>query len=968
MGNTLVQDVTTGSLMELSPGFVPIGMKEYGGILYIASVNKDGVGELGSIPSPIITWNREDTTYISANAEDLVTEQGGPVESLVRISDRLKTGNKFLIELNLEGTNIVRDEYTYYDSRTYNAWQSEYCYVDLITSPWKKIDHDGVLKKGIYEIQLYSIGDANTQRLDSVESSPQEYYWESSDLQISPYWFVRSEVDKTIDLTRVFEDKSILKSYPKTGSGYLAIRAKLENIEAFKCLPRNQEQDEFLPVTTITEYGLYRSSFLGFKVETQSGIYVSKLSVTVFNETAQINMPIYGMYEDTLVKATSPTINFELQEQYEQSDFLGVRVSELPAEGSDGTMISYLMSSAVKAAYDSDYYAKSSNFVDDKAVVTHPLFYIENTVQDVWYTATVKYYDQFGNQLGTYTMTFNPYVNDVLENIYNANATAQMASQSNSTQTASFSIDVGEAAFSGDTDVPSVWLDSMRKITGDIAKQNVVSKTKTITATSTAVVFPQSTDYLGKFTPTLTDKTISLPVKSVTFAGLIQNSAGTSYFICQDKEIVKSLQRMRYHVKTKKTKYDYSKDGIGMTGNGLAELRKADPLYTPASPYAVQYGGSDNTPPEAAVDLSYYRGIVRLNDPAEQFCVFTSYSEALNQANAFDAKLSETTSGKLQVSFTCTYKVETIDDGVLVVMTGDGPTNTTTYNSRTYFQPKIIFGSKIFTNTFDGSANSYQIASQYTWTCTQNTATGQKTVKLAGVNYGKSGLARKDELTLSLRNYIEATNLVFAGTTPQNYWKLDGTAITVTSSSFSELSYISYEENAELNSNTLEEGVYVLIAYFSGNIDDITTDVIDNHITSGIPQVFNVTTSSTITLKTLTNTKIYSFGLFKVQTKSAKQVQGSKSITQYKDIILPFVESYYENQTYGSETFTNNVGTSTDVIVIPNNPWEVNHIYVEQENTWYPAYYTWDSTHRTAKTIDNCFTTVSGKHIQTLQS
>jgi len=39
MGNTTICDSTTGNIMGLEDGFVPVGMKEYGGILYIASYN-----------------------------------------------------------------------------------------------------------------------------------------------------------------------------------------------------------------------------------------------------------------------------------------------------------------------------------------------------------------------------------------------------------------------------------------------------------------------------------------------------------------------------------------------------------------------------------------------------------------------------------------------------------------------------------------------------------------------------------------------------------------------------------------------------------------------------------------------------------------------------------------------------------------------------------------------------------------
>jgi hypothetical protein len=54
MGNTLIQDSTTGHIMGLSEGFVPVGLKEHGGIMYVVSANKDGVGEIGTIPSPVL--------------------------------------------------------------------------------------------------------------------------------------------------------------------------------------------------------------------------------------------------------------------------------------------------------------------------------------------------------------------------------------------------------------------------------------------------------------------------------------------------------------------------------------------------------------------------------------------------------------------------------------------------------------------------------------------------------------------------------------------------------------------------------------------------------------------------------------------------------------------------------------------------------------------------------------------------
>lgn len=62
MGNTLIKDSITGNIISLSNGFVPLGIKERGGILYIASYNpQTKEGELGTVPSPIIhyTYNNE---------------------------------------------------------------------------------------------------------------------------------------------------------------------------------------------------------------------------------------------------------------------------------------------------------------------------------------------------------------------------------------------------------------------------------------------------------------------------------------------------------------------------------------------------------------------------------------------------------------------------------------------------------------------------------------------------------------------------------------------------------------------------------------------------------------------------------------------------------------------------------------------------------------------------------------------
>jgi hypothetical protein len=97
--------------MGLSEGFVPVGLKEHGGIMYIASVNKDGVGEIGTIPSPILKLDLR-SNNITGLSKTLV-DNAGPVTDLVPITDfKVYPGEKFLPLLDL-------NDYVFSDSLTF---------------------------------------------------------------------------------------------------------------------------------------------------------------------------------------------------------------------------------------------------------------------------------------------------------------------------------------------------------------------------------------------------------------------------------------------------------------------------------------------------------------------------------------------------------------------------------------------------------------------------------------------------------------------------------------------------------------------------------------------------------------------------------------------------------------------------------------------------------------------------------
>ena len=116
--------------MGLRDGFVPLGMKEHGGILYIASYNlSTKQGELGTIPSPVFNYtynsspdlNKYSNPVMSGllptKAESLIRYVGNtlidPVEkynlyteNTFKINDtRFRVGDKFLLSLDIDQIN-----------------------------------------------------------------------------------------------------------------------------------------------------------------------------------------------------------------------------------------------------------------------------------------------------------------------------------------------------------------------------------------------------------------------------------------------------------------------------------------------------------------------------------------------------------------------------------------------------------------------------------------------------------------------------------------------------------------------------------------------------------------------------------------------------------------------------------------------------------------------------------------------
>lgn len=140
MGNTkLIYQQTdddgnkTGDVVDvaLSEGFVPVGMKEHGGILYIASYNKaKNMGEIGTFPSP--EYNTESTLKTLDSNFDLYIDKIVPIFNK---EDYIEAGDCLIdycfLGLNLDLITLSQDDrkiYTYKILNTLNGNDiTKYC-------------------------------------------------------------------------------------------------------------------------------------------------------------------------------------------------------------------------------------------------------------------------------------------------------------------------------------------------------------------------------------------------------------------------------------------------------------------------------------------------------------------------------------------------------------------------------------------------------------------------------------------------------------------------------------------------------------------------------------------------------------------------------------------------------------------------------------------------------------------------
>ena len=371
MGNTKIQDTKTGNIMGLREGFIPVGLKEHGGIMYIASVNKEGVGEIGTIPSPVIRYNQDRPETSTPIPDEITFDSGSIISNTYRLTDvKLKPQEKFLVN--------IPNEYL----------------SDVSTLTQKKY----------YKAKLFSKTDKSIIDISDSASTNAYYMLTGGNSVMSDYWFLNLSDISSLDFDRMIAldgtknqgGENYFIHYPNIAEGYPAIAFEKENILSFDLI-ENHAQNAHYPILLEDENGEYKICIYGFLFSTESFVEVDKMTIKISDEDNEL---ISKEYTLSGAIGTESFVKTSLSQQNAiPREFLIQKNSIDPP-----TWIDYIKS-----------------LPDDEWVRTHPypVALLSLNIGDdcnKWFTITVDYYcSKWNDKIGTYSFRYNPYLIDILK-------------------------------------------------------------------------------------------------------------------------------------------------------------------------------------------------------------------------------------------------------------------------------------------------------------------------------------------------------------------------------------------------------------------------------------------------------------------------------------------------------------------------------------------------------------------------
>lgn len=403
MGNTKVQDAKTGNILGLREGFIPVGVKEHGGIIYIASVNEDGEGEIGTIPSPVITW--DDCRVDTQTTNDLSFYDG--VSQMFKLTDSfLHVGDKFLPVLKDEFESIVKD--TNFTIENDPESRSK----NIISS---------LQQEGIYTCNIYA---KNQNNFTNINRIIEKEYWLNNKQR--KYWFVDPNTTFNIDLERNRDQKKrIFLNYPSIQHGQLFFNFQKNNIKSFN-ICANAKNNLNYPITYTHKNDLgitYYIGFYGFEFETDNSIIIDTIkNIRITNSDGE-NLEVY---KDAGVVTSIPQIIDEIANSkikiYYNKDINKYQLFDQNFKTNNINIQSKIIESTSRDNPLKDF-----------------MFYIKTTELNQNFYLSFDYYcsecDEFNDdsKIGTYTLTFNQYYADYFNFIGMDNFTFKAIEPSNQT-------------------------------------------------------------------------------------------------------------------------------------------------------------------------------------------------------------------------------------------------------------------------------------------------------------------------------------------------------------------------------------------------------------------------------------------------------------------------------------------------------------------------------------------------------
>ena len=241
-GNELVLQNDLGNTKiigaKLPEGYVPLGIKEFGGILYIVSSNGENI-EIGSFPSPEMV-NTSLSKIDPKTLDIFINSNNNEINKNIKLSSSsFKSGDNFLIILDtIQGGESFISSYT---------------------------------TRKIYKPKLISI--ANGVELDITNTLTQQ-----RDINNGPNyysWFIDGNPSES-DIN-LFKSEKITQIYKSRKSGEIYLRFDLENIDKFY-LNNTINNTSAYPIISRDEQGNYHLTF-SFYLENNSYIKCNEISL-----------------------------------------------------------------------------------------------------------------------------------------------------------------------------------------------------------------------------------------------------------------------------------------------------------------------------------------------------------------------------------------------------------------------------------------------------------------------------------------------------------------------------------------------------------------------------------------------------------------------------------------------------------------------------------------------------------------